>query len=173
MLIPFSRVKNIVIAKIITRFPSLAKRLIEAYKPWESEDIPWAPVVKPLHECTLALITTAGVHLKTQTPFDMVDSNGDPTFREIESVAAVDDLMITHDYYDHSDADKDINIVFPMTRLREFVEEGSIGSLANTFYSFMGHIDGPHIPTLIHKSTPYIIKGLKTDKVDVVLLLPG
>jgi D-proline reductase (dithiol) PrdB len=168
-----SRIKNIVIAKVITRFPSLAKKFVESYKPWESEDIPWTPMTRPLHECTLALITTAGVHLKSQTPFDMVDSNGDPTFRKIESTTAVNDLMITHDYYNHADADKDMNIVFPITRLREFVEEGVIGSLASKFYSFMGHIDGPHIPTLIHKSTPDVIKGLKTDKVDVVLLIPG
>ena len=168
-----SRIKNIIIAKLISRFPSLAKKLIDAYKPWESEDIPWTPIKKPLYECKVALITTAGVHLKTQPPFDMIDSDGDPTFREIESSVAMNDLMITHDYYNHSDADKDINIVFPIQRLREFIEEGTIGSLANICYSFMGHIDGHHIPTLIHNSTPAIIKRLKVEGVDVVLLTPG
>ena len=168
-----SRIKNIVIAKLISHSPLLAKKLIDAYKPWESEDIPWTPIKKPLHECKVALITTAGVHLKTQAPFDMLDPDGDPTFREIESSVAVNDLMITHDYYNHSNADKDINIVFPIQRLREFVEERKIGSLANICYSFMGHIDSHYIPTLIDKSAPAIIKKLKAEGVDVVLLTPG
>jgi D-proline reductase (dithiol) PrdB len=168
-----SRIKNIVIAKIITRLPSLAKGFIESYTPWESEDIPWTPVVKPLSNCNVALITTSGVHQKDQVPFNMVDPNGDPTFRVIDSAKSVEDLMITHDYYDHSDADKDINIVFPIERFREFVQERVIGSVADRCYSLMGHIDGPYIPVLINKSSQDIIKHLRADKVDVVLLTPG
>jgi D-proline reductase (dithiol) PrdB len=173
MSIPFSRVKNIVIAKIITRFPFLAKRLIEAYKPWESEEIPWSPLTKPLDRCTMALVTTAGVHQKDQTPFDMLDPDGDPTFRTIDNSVSVNNLMITHDYYDHADADKDMNIVFPLERLQEFAQEGVIGRVADKSYSFMGHIDGPYIHTLINKSSPEIVTCLKADKVNVVLLTPG
>jgi D-proline reductase (dithiol) PrdB len=165
--------KNIVIAKIITRFPSLAKRLIEAYKPWESEEIPWSPLTKSLDTCSMALVTTAGVHQNDQTPFNMLDPQGDPTFRIIDSAISLDNLMITHDYYDHTDADKDINIVFPLERLREFSQEGVIGRVVDRGYSFMGHIDGPYIHTLIKKSSPEIITCLRADKADVVLLTPG
>jgi D-proline reductase (dithiol) PrdB len=83
------------------------------------------------------------------------------------------DLMITHDYYDHRDADKDINIVFPVERLREFGREGVIGGLANVHYGFMGHITGPHIMTLITRTAPEAARLLKKDGVDVALLTPG
>ena len=169
----YTRIKNKVVAKIITRFPTLAKRLVDSYTPWESKDIPWTPVTKPLHQSRVALITTAGVHHKTQTPFDMQDPDGDPTYREVGAGTSLSDLMITHDYYDHSDADKDMNIVFPLDRLNEFQQEKIIGRGADVHFSFMGHIDGSHISTLITQSAPEIARKLKAGGTDVALLTPG
>lgn len=169
----WKRLKNRLIAKVITRFPSLAKRFIASYAPWESEDIPWVPFAKPLSECTVALVTTAGVHHRDQTPFDMVDKSGDPTYRVIDITKPLSTLMITHDYYDHRAADRDINVVFPVERLREFEHEGIVGRLAERHYGFMGHITGPHIMTLITKTAPEVARLLKRDNVDVVLLTPG
>ncbi|MBI4596605.1 MAG: hypothetical protein HY730_09575 [Candidatus Tectomicrobia bacterium] len=169
----FSRFKNKIISKLITRFPSLAKGFIESYRPWETEGIPWTPVTKPLEGCKIAVVTTAGVHHRDQKPFDMEDQNGDPTFREIDITRPMRDLMITHDYYDHGDADRDINIVFPIERLGELEREKIIGHLAGTHYGFMGHIDKAHILTLISDSAPEVAKRLKADRVDMVLLVPG
>jgi D-proline reductase (dithiol) PrdB len=169
----YTRFKNRAVAKIITRFPALAKRLVDAYTPWESEDIPWTPVTRPLTASQVSLITTAGVHHKAQTPFDMQDPNGDPTFREIDSGTPLSDLMITHDYYDHADADKDLNIVFPLDRLNELQQEKRIGRVADLHYSFMGHIDGPHIATLIARSAPEVARRLKDGGTDIALLTPG
>jgi len=121
----------------------------------------------------LALVTTAGVHLKSDKPFDMSDSSGDPTFRVIPSDADVSDLAITHDYYDHTDADKDVNIVFPMERARELAAEGVIGALAARSYGFMGHIEEKHIDTLVNKEAPRALAMLKEDGADVALLTPG
>lgn len=171
--IDFNRLKNRLIAKIITRFPSLAGRLTDAYTPWESEDIPWVPVKKRLRESKIAIVTTAGVHQKDQLPFDMKDKDGDPTFRPIDVTRPLSDLMITHDYYDHSDANKDINIIFPIERLREIEREGIIGRVADTHYGFMGHIDGRHIHTLISDSAPKVATLLRRDGIDAVLLTPG
>ena len=169
----FSRIKNRLIAKIITKHPTLSKTFIDAYKPRESDDIPWSPVSKPLSESKIAIVTTSGVHFKDQKPFDMNDKDGDPTFRVIDSGRSTGDLMITHDYYDHKDADRDINIVFPVERLLEFQNEKVIGELANTHFSFMGHIDGIHIPTLINDSAVEVAQRLRSDHVDYVLLTPG
>jgi D-proline reductase (dithiol) PrdB len=169
----FDRLKNQIIAKIITRFPSLAKRFIDSYDPLKSTDIPWTPVTKALENATIALVTTAGVHHKDQKPFNMTDHDGDPSYRAIDIRQPLSSLMITHDYYDHADADEDINIVFPVERLKEFEKEGIIGRLASIHYSFMGHIIGPHINTLINTIAPEITLRLKKDKVDIVLLTPG
>lgn len=168
-----SRLKNRLIALLVTRFPSLSRRVIEAYSPRETQDIPWTAVTKPLHACTVALVTTAGVHRKNQQPFDMHDPNGDPTFREIPSDIDPAELMITHDYYDHTDADADINVVLPLERLDEFASEGIIGAASRFHYSFMGHITGQHIITLTTRSAPEVAARLRGQGADIVLLTPG
>ena len=169
-----TRLKNRLIARLITRVPSLGRRFVEAYRPWETEgEIPWTPARKPLAECRVAVVTTAGVHHASQPPFDMEDPEGDPSFRELDAATIMKDFRITHDYYDNSDAEKDLNIVLPLDRLREFEPEGIIDQLAGTHYGFMGHVDGRHIPTLIEKSAREVASRLKSDRVDVVLLTPA
>ncbi len=169
----WNRHKNRFIARIITRFPALAKRFVESYAPWESEDIPWTPFKKPLSECTVAMVTTAGLHHRDQTPFNMIDRDGDPSCRVLDVTRPAETLMITHDYYDHTDADRDLNVVFPADRLRELVEKGIIKKIAARHYGFMGHITGPHIASLITRTAPEVAGQLKQDGVDVVLLTPG
>ena len=168
-----SRVKNRTIARLTTRFPSLAKRFIDAFSPLETEGVPWTPLGKPLADCRVAVVTTAGVHHRDQPPFDMADPDGDPTFRIIDVSLPLSDLMITHDYYDHTDADRDINIVFPIQRLWELESDGLIGGVVSTHYGFMGHIVGRHIHTLVTQTAPEVARSLKKDEVDVVLLTPG
>ncbi|HUI68416.1 MAG TPA: glycine/sarcosine/betaine reductase selenoprotein B family protein [Nitrospirota bacterium] len=167
------RVINKLIAKIITRFPSLSRKFTAAYEPWKSLDIPWAPVTTGLENSKIAVVTTAGIHHKDQEPFDMKDRDGDPSYRIIDITKPLSSLMITHDYYDHSDADRDINIVFPIERLKEFAREGFIGNIADFHYGFMGHITGKHLLTLINKSAPEVADRLKKDDVDIVILTPG
>jgi D-proline reductase (dithiol) PrdB len=167
------RLRNRIVAKLMARSPFLAKRLIGAYMPGESADIPWAPFRKPLEESTVALVTTAGVHRRDQIPFDMLDPDGDPTFREIGKDTPMKDLRITHDYYDHSDADKDINLVFPLERLRELRSEGAVGGVAPVHFGFMGHILGAHVRELVTVHAPRVAGRLLEDRVDCVLLVPG
>lgn len=167
------RMSNRLFARLTTRFPSLAQRFLDAYDPLERSDTPWHPVQKALSAGTVALITTAGVHHSDQAPFDMDDPNGDPTFRIIDARRPVKDLTITHDYYDHSDADKDINIVFPTERLLELEQNKIIGKAADFHYGFMGHIVGPHISTLIERTAPEVANHLLENGVDMVLLAPG
>jgi len=103
----------------------------------------------------------------------MEDPDGDPTFRILDISRHINDFMITHDYYDHSDADKDINIVFPFQRLWELASEGHLKEIAKTHYGFMGHILGRYVQTLVNKSAQEVARRLKIDAVDVVLLTPG
>lgn len=121
----------------------------------------------------MALITTGGVHLKSQIPFNMADPSGDPTFREIPADIKPSGLIITHDYYDHKDADKDINIVLPIERIKDLEKTGDIGSVNGRHFSFMGHITAPHIETLIKETAPKVAKKLKSDNVDIAILTPA
>ncbi|MBI5586793.1 MAG: hypothetical protein HY889_00325 [Deltaproteobacteria bacterium] len=167
------RLKNRLIARVLTRFPWLLERVTNKTI-WRGEaGVPWTPFTKGLSSSKVAIVTTAGVHLKNQKPFDMLDKMGDPTYRELPASARREEYTITHDYYDHADADRDLNIVFPIDRLREMAEAGEIGGLSETNYGFMGHIDGPYIDTLIRKTAPEVARKLKKDGVDVALLTPG
>ena len=136
-------------------------------------DTPWTPLQKELKHAIVALVTTAGIHLRPDPPYDMQDKEGDPTFRQIPSNTPVDDLLITHNYYDHSDADQDINLVLPLERLIELGSEGIIGGVAPRHFSFMGHILGRHIDTLTKRTGPEVARMLKSDGVDAVFLTPA
>ncbi len=160
-------------SRVAASCPALSKRLVAAFNPIESTSIPWCPVVKPLEKSKIALVTTAGVHHKDQPPFDMKDSLGDPTFRIIDGQTIADDYRITHDYYDHRDGDRDLNVVFPVQRLKEMHAAGHIGGISEMHFSFMGHIVGRHVDTLKNRTAPQIAKILKQMNVDAVVLTPA
>ncbi len=136
-------------------------------------DIPFSPLRKPLAECRVALLTTAGIHLRSQTPYDMENPDGDPTYREIPTNVALDQIMITHKYYDHTDADADLNVVFPLLHFRDLVEKQVIGSLAPRHFGFMGHIDQALISVLNQQTAPEVAAKLRADQVDFALLTPA
>ncbi|MFH2128071.1 MAG: glycine/sarcosine/betaine reductase selenoprotein B family protein [Pseudomonadota bacterium] len=167
-----AQIKNRLLAKLLTSWPRLGKAVAGRWASLETRDIPWAPLARPLKECTVALVTTAGVHPKGQSPFNMLDPRGDPSFRKIPD-GLLSDLMITHDYYDHKDADRDLNIVLPLERLHELAEEGIIGRVAPHHYGFMGHITGPHVTTLIEQTAPEVARRMSDQGVQAVVLTPG
>jgi D-proline reductase (dithiol) PrdB len=135
--------------------------------------MPLAEARKPLADGRLALVTTAGVHLRSQAPFDMFDTDGDATVRRVPADAAQADVAITHDYYDHREADHDLNVVLPFDRARELVDAGAVGSLSRTARSLMGHIDGRHVATLMEVTAPEIASELVEEEVDFALLTPA
>lgn len=139
----------------------------------DDQPIPFTPLRKTLGQCRVALLTTGGVHLPTQPPFNMDDPDGDASYRTIPSDVALETLTITHKYYDHSDADRDVNVIFPLAHLRELVTAGVLGSLASNHFGFMGHIAGAQIPILNTKTAPAVAKSLRADGVDVALLTPA
>ncbi len=164
---------NSALVQLFKRVPWLAERWAKHHQFIEGKGIPWAPLHKPLRESSIAMVTTAGVHLKSQTPFNMEDPDGDATFRAFPADVDKAALTITHKYYDHSAADRDINVVLPIDRLCELRDEGVIGRIAPTLYSFMGHIDGPHLKTLMEETAPQVAELLVRDEVDAVFLTPA
>ena len=165
--------KSKMLGKLFTKYPKLAEKASEKIDPISVEGTPWSPLVKDLKDCTVALVTTAGVHLKDQPLFDMVAPDGDASFRELPADTPKDGYMITHDYYDHSDADKDINVVYPIDRLKELAANGRIGGVAEINYGYMGHIKGAKLDLLIEETGPAVARKLKDAGVDVVIFTPG
>jgi D-proline reductase (dithiol) PrdB len=101
--------------------------------------VPFTPFGGVLSKATVSVVTAGGVHLRTQEPFNIADELGDLGYRIIPGTVDSADLMVTHHHYDHTDADKDINVVFPIDVLRELVAEGYIGGVAKKHVGYMGY----------------------------------
>ena len=121
----------------------------------------------PLHERRLAIITTAGLHMRDDRPFQL-----DPNdfYRVIPGDVRPNDLVMSHisSGFDRSGFQRDWNVVFPLDRLREIVRDGIIGSLADFHYS----ISSAHQAEEFKAPAYEIADLLKKDKVNAALLLP-
>jgi D-proline reductase (dithiol) PrdB len=98
-----------------------------------SDEIPWTPLQRPIAEATVAIVTTGGVHCCDDTPFDLAS---DASFRAIPRTATSAELCITHEHYDRRDAERDLNLIFPLERLLALEEEGVVGHVAGVHYGF-------------------------------------
>ena len=128
----------------------------------------WAPVTKDLKDMTIALVTAAGVHKKTDERFNLA---GDFSFRKIEDTTLSNELMVSHGGYDNGDVNKDINCMFPIDRIHELAREGFIKSIAPVHIGFMG--GGGNQEKFKNETGPEIAKILKEENVDGVLMTAG
>jgi D-proline reductase (dithiol) PrdB len=154
----------------------ISKRLLKVWVAMEKpREIPWTPLSKDLSECTVALLSTAGIALKTDRPFDQEGERqnpwwGDPSFRILPNTATENDVRLYHLHIDPSYAERDLNCLFPLQRLTELERAGEIGRSAPSHYSIMGYILQPE--TLLKETTPAIIRHLQAEQVDAVVLVP-
>ena len=137
----------------------------------EHDDTPWTPMAKKLSDSKVALVTSAGLHLRTDKPFRSEDG-GDPSFRVIPRTTKAGDILQSHTSigFDHTGIYRDLNVTFPMDRLQELVDQKKIGSLSDNYYSFMGALRD--VSEVIGKTGPEVAKRLKAEGVEVVLLTP-
>ena len=164
---------NRVAVQLFKRLPWLGDAWARRRRFVRSASVPWTPLRRPVRECTIALVTTAGVHLRSDAAFDMTDPDGDPSVRVIPVDTPRGEVRITHQYYDHSAADRDLNVVVPIDRLRELAAAGDVGGVAPRIYSFMGHIDGVHVRALVEHSAPDVARRLRGDGAEAVVLTPA
>src|SRR5205807_7255877 len=99
--------------------------------------VPFTPFERELSKSTIAIVTAGGVHLKDQEPFNIADELGDLTYREILHDVDSTQSMVTHHHYDHTDADQDINVVFPIDVLRDLAADGPIRSIATKHSGYL------------------------------------
>ena len=127
---------------------------------------PW--VAGPaLNKRRVALVTSAGIHRSDDQPF--TDKTA-AEYRIIPGSVKASELVMSHlsSNFDRSGFQQDINVVFPIDRLKELVAEGIVGSVAEYHYAFNGST-----PTLQLEPRARQLAGLlKKDGVDAVLLTP-
>jgi D-proline reductase (dithiol) PrdB len=126
---------------------------------------------KPLPECTVTLLTSGGISLCSMPAFDPLARN-DHRVDAIQRSVAATDFQIHDAYYDHTDANRDINCQFPIDRLRELARSGEIGAVAARFWSgFMGRTYNRS--KLMQESAPAFAAQLREDRVDILIAVPA
>ena len=160
------------------RFLDFASR--QVMKAWagrqEQGVIPFTPLLKPLLECTIALVSTAGIARNDDQPFDQERERrdpwwGDPSFRVIPLGTTESDVRLCHMHIDPRFGQADLDVVLPMRRLTELAHEGIVGQPAPTHFSIMGYVLDPTV--LVEGTAPAIADRMRADNVDAVALVPA
>ena len=139
-------------------------------------EIPWTPLSKPLSECTVAFISSAGIAMLDDAPFDQEGERqdpwwGDPSYRILPRTATAEDVSLYHLHIHPRVVEQDLNTLLPLQRLLELEDCGEIGRSAANHYSFMGYTLQPQV--LLEENTPAMIRQMKQDGVNMVILVPG
>lgn len=117
-------------------------------------------------QARIALISTAGLHHRSDRSFEV----GETGYRLIPKDVEANDLVMSHisTNFDRTGFQMDMNMVFPLDRLRELEQHRLIGSLAEYHYSFMGATP----PDKMEQEARQLSAILKKGQVDAVLLVP-
>ena len=157
---------------------SMLTRMLSAAIPEEPTHppIPWTPVEKPLAGSKVALLSTAGLSMRDDVPFDMEyerqnPTRGDSSWRALRADATSETIRADHLHIDTGFIERDLNVALPLDRLREAVADGSVGAMADTHYSIMG-FQGNDSSALVEKSAPEIAASMRNEGVDLALLAP-
>jgi len=139
-------------------------------------DIPWTPLKKPLSQTAFAVMTSAGISMTSDPPFDMERERreptwGDPTHREIPRDATEKEVAVNHLHINTDYIKADLNVILPLRRFFEFEAEGLIGRLAPTSYSYYGYQPDPK--ELLETTMPKVAARMQTEGVEAVLLTPA
>ena len=136
-----------------------------------NESAPLHRLNKTLQDCTVSLLTSGGVSQCAMPAFNP-DARNDHRLDAIDQHAPADDFQIHDSYYDHRDAEQDINCIFPIERLRELAANGEIGQVSERLWSgFMGRIYNRS--KVMEESAPAFAAALREDNVDVLIAAPS
>jgi len=131
--------------------------------------VPFTPFEKDLATAVVTLVSAAGAYPADQEPFPTEDP-GDITYRVIPGATGTSSLRIAHHHYDHSEADSDPNIVFPLDTLRELAAEGVIAGVNDNHYSY-GFTT--RLRELYEKTFPDLADRIERSKTKLVVLTAG
>ncbi len=79
-------------------------------------------------------------------------------------------MRTRHLHINPSFAAQDVNCVMPVERLNQLEALGEVGRSAVSHYSYMGYTLRPQ--ALLEQSVPNILRRLREEQVDAVVLVP-
>ena len=121
----------------------------------------------PLKDRRIAIVTTAGLHRRSDKNFFLQDTG----YRVLPKNLDLNDIVMSHTSvnYDRTGFQQDVNVIFPLDRLRELEKKGEIGSIGRFHYSLMG---AGWLPHEIKPTCKELAGLLREDGVNAVLLVP-
>ena len=139
---------------------------------WSVHDnAPLHKLNRPVRDCRVSLLTSGGISQCAMPAWDPLARN-DHRLDAIPSSTSSADFQIHDAYYDHRDAERDLNCQFPVDRLRELGDANEIGALADRLWSgFMGRIYNRR--KILEESAPAFAAELHNDEVDLLIAVPA
>ena len=152
----------------LDRLPHLNRNNLFMLPVQVNDGSPFTPLPRPLAACRLAIVTTAGLHRRGDRPF----GPGEQGYRVIAADTPAADVLQSHTSlgFDRLPIMRDLNITFPVDRLRELVERAELGGVAPSHYSFMGALREVH--RLEEETGPEVGRRLRQEGADVALITP-
>jgi D-proline reductase (dithiol) PrdB len=131
---------------------------------------PPRPLAVPLRHATVALVTSAAITQPGQPPMDGPNIEGDYTIRLIDIDTPSSALRTWHTHFDTAAAQQDMNVVYPIDRLKELAVAGVIGRVASPAVSFMGYFS--NVFRIRDEVAPAIVDAVRSSGADAALLVP-
>lgn len=153
-------------------YAALVQARFPEHPPYQWSDHPDAPLVplaKPLVDCRVTLVSSGGVYIEGQPPFE--GERDEYEFRVIPPNTPRENLRFRHRHYDTTDAERDPNCMFPYEPLKAFAREGRIGSVGPRLFGFMGRLFSRR--RLLEEMAPRLLGWFREDAVDAALFVPG
>ena len=152
----------------LDRLPQLNRNNLLMLPVQVNDTAPFTRLTRPLSSCRLAIVTTAGLHRRDDPPF----GPGEQTYRVIPSDTPAVDILQSHTSlgFDRVPVMRDLNISFPVDRLRELVARGELGGAAPHHYSFMGA--QRELRRIQEETGPEVGRRLRDEGVDAALITP-
>ena len=128
------------------------------------------PLAKPLIQATVALVTSAGLAAPGQPRMDGANIEGDYTIRLLDADLPTGELTTWHTHFDTAAAREDLNVVYPIDRLKELAAEGVIGRVAPVGVSFMGYFS--NVFRMRDEVVPAVVEAVREAEADAAVLVP-
>ena len=148
---------------------------------FEFDGGPFTAPITPVTEARIGLLTTSGHFLEDEDPepggmtqAEAVDRISEslkstPILSEIPRASHSDSIAVRHGGYDIRSAEIDPNVSFPIDRLGELEQDGTIGALASTYFSFPGATSQGRLK----RELGGWIERIREESVDYMLLVPA
>ena len=155
-----------------SELPLKYRLLMQTYRWRRIRPTPWTPLARPLSECRVALVTSAGLYRPTLDRDFGTHEGEDITVRWLPHEVAGMRLAVgqTSLSFDHAAIAADQELALPLRRLEELVASGLVGSVAPRHVSFNGSMLAPG--RFIRVTAPEVADGLAADAVDAALFVP-